>query len=127
MKIVLFDAVADRYGSSRICRLIIDTLRANGHQVTAHVSENRLPDTESYAARYPFPMLALTWLREAPFAFLGELLRKAWRFYRRPAAGWREAELIYCNTFGTIPVALLSRLAGKRVIAHVHETPMAAW
>ncbi|WP_343633331.1 glycosyltransferase family 4 protein [Roseateles sp.] len=123
MKVLLFDTVADRYGSSRICRLILDTLRSTGHSVTAHVGENRLPAAQAYADEYPFPMLVFAKLRSRPFRYLCELAGKAWNFRRRPAAGWREARLVYCNTFGTLPAALLSRWAGKRVVVHLHETP----
>lgn len=123
MKILLFDTVADRYGSSRICRLIIDTLRSAHHTVTAHVGENRLPAAQSYADEYSLPMLVFTKLRTRPVNYVCDLLSKAWNFHHRPATGWREAELVYCNTFGTLPAALLSRWAGKRVVIHVHETP----
>lgn len=123
MRVLLFDTVADRYGSSRICRLILDTLRSAGHTVTAHVGENRLPPDQSYANEYPFPMLVFAKLRSKQFSYLFELIGKAWRFYRSPATGWHEAEIVYCNTFGTLPAALLSRWAGKRVVVHLHETP----
>lgn len=131
MKIVLIDSVSDLYGSSRICKLVLDMLRDAGHDVSAFVREDHLPESERYAAQIKYPLLVMSRLKQEPVKFLTNFILDIFRFWKLSKNLFRDVDLVYCNTLGTLPVCLIARLRGKRVIVHIHESnnfpPILRW
>lgn len=123
MKIAVFDAVSDLYGSSRICRLCVGFLRAAGHDVDVHVREEHLEARARYGQQRSFPILVMSDLRAHPVRFAAGLVRAIARFWAESGRLLADADLVYCNTFGTLPVALIARLRGRATVVHLHETP----
>ncbi len=122
MKITVFDSVSDYYGSSRICRLIMQVIRDAGHKVDAYVCVERLPEAQIYAKTIDFPMLVMAFLRKAPFTYVREFFSRFRKFRAVLPSLLTDTDLVYCNTLATVPVALCCKLLGIPTVLHLHET-----
>jgi glycosyltransferase involved in cell wall biosynthesis len=122
MKIVIFDSVSDLYGSSRICRLIIKILRENGNEISAFVNVETLPESCRYGKEIDFPMLVFSFLKRTPIKYLFNLFKSYCKFREEANLILADANLIYCNTFATLPVAMFCKLRGYSTVLHLHET-----
>ena len=78
MTIVLFDSIADAYGSSRICRLVLRVLRDEGNEVRVFVGEDRL-GSECYGREVALPLLVMSYLRARPLRYAASMLKKIMR------------------------------------------------
>jgi glycosyltransferase involved in cell wall biosynthesis len=126
MKIKIFDSVSDQYGSSRICRLVIQIIRDAGHDVDAYVCVERLPESQHYATTIAFPMLVMTYLRKAPLSFARDFFMRIRKFWVDLPTLLANTDLVYCNTLGTLPVAWCCKLRGIPTVLHLHETANSA-
>lgn len=126
MKITIFDSVSDQYGSSRICRLIMQVMRDTGHDVNAYVCVERLPTSQHYARTIAFPMLVMTHLRRAPLRYIRNFVADIRTFRASLPILLADTDLVYCNTLATLPVAWLSKLRGIPTALHLHETANSA-
>lgn len=122
MKISIFDSVSDQYGSSRICRLIMQVMRDAGHDVDAYVCVERLPESQHYARNISFPMLVMTHLRQAPLRYIRDFIKRVRTFKAVLPTLLANTDLVYCNTLATLPVAWCSKLYGIPTVLHLHET-----
>jgi glycosyltransferase involved in cell wall biosynthesis len=122
MKVLVFDSVSDRYGSSRICRLIIDSLRVCGHDVHAYCGIERLPLEQQYSKPLRLPLLVMASLRSRPFGYFLQFCSQFFSFGSNCKSIFGKSELIYCNTLATLPVAFWSRVFGLKTVIHLHET-----
>lgn len=122
MKIKIFDSVSDHYGSSRICQIIKQIMCKSGHDVQTFVGIERLTNSQQYGEVVELPLLVMKELRETPLSYLKELFVFSFNFYKKKFYLFEGADLIYCNTIGTLPVALISKLYGFRTVLHLHET-----
>lgn len=122
MKITIFDSVSDQYGSSRICRLIMQIMRDAGHGVDAYVCVERLPESQHYARNIAFPMLVMTYLRKAPLSYIRDFIARIRTFRAALPTLLADTDLVYCNTLGTLPVAWCCKLRGIPTVLHLHET-----
>ena len=127
MKITIFDSVSDQYGSSRICRLIMQIMRDTGHEVDAYVCVERLSESQHYAITIAFPMLVMTYLRKAPLSYIRDLFSRIRTFGSVLPTLMSDTDLVYCNTLGTLPVAWLCKLRGIPTVLHLHETANSAF
>jgi len=127
MKITIFDSVSDQYGSSRICRLIMQIIRDAGHDVNAYVCVERLPESQHYARTIAFPMLVMTYLRKAPLSYIRDFFARIRTFRADLPMLLAETDLVYCNTLGTLPVAWCCKLRGIPTVLHLHETANSAF
>ena len=131
MKIVIIDSVSDLYGSSKICRLVSEILRESGHIVHVYARQNYLASSAQYASIITYPLMVFSNLKSNPFKFLFSLALDTFKFFVVSKKLFSDADLIYCNTLGTLPVCLIARLRGKRVLLHVHESnsfnPVVRW
>lgn len=122
MKITLFDSVSDQYGSSRICRLIMQVMRDTGYDVDAYVCVERLRTSQRYARTIAFPILVMTHLRQAPLRYIRDFVARIRTFRAALPTLLANTDLVYCNTLATLPVAWLSKLLGIPTVLHLHET-----
>ena len=124
--VVLFDSVSDRYGSSRICQLVLEFLQSNGVVVHCFVGEERR-QKDCYGKALRMPLLVMSYLRNHPIRYLLETLRTALWMLMRQREIFGESELVYCNTLATLPMAVIGRLSGRRTLVHMHETSSSSW
>jgi glycosyltransferase involved in cell wall biosynthesis len=122
MRITVFDSVSDHYGSSRICRLIIQIIREAGHELDAYVSDEKLPESQRYAGCISFPILVMTHLRNTPSSYIRDFFARMRKFYVKLPKLLADSDLVYCNTLGTLPVACCCKLRGVPTVLHLHET-----
>jgi glycosyltransferase involved in cell wall biosynthesis len=122
MKIKIFDSVSDFYGSSRICRLIIEILRDSGHSVDAYVCLERLPADQIYAKNISFPMLVMAYLKNDPIAYIFGFIKRLHNFRTSLPLLLSDTDLIYCNTLSTVPVAWCCKRLGIPTVLHLHES-----
>lgn len=122
MKISIFDSVSDQYGSSRICRLIMQVMRDAGHNVEAYVCVDRLPESQRYAKTVAFPMLVMAHIRQAPLRYMIDFVSRLFSFKAKLPTLLTNTNLVYCNTLGTLPVAWCSKQLGIPTVLHLHET-----
>jgi GT2 family glycosyltransferase len=121
---------AELYGSDRMLAESVSGLVADGRRVVVALPGNGplVPELERRGARVVLcrmPVLRKSALTLSGFArLLGDVLRgflPAWRLVR--AAG---TTAVYVSTI-TVPTwSLLARLAGRRVVLHVHEAESGA-
>ena len=123
---MLLDSISDSYGSSRICELVLESIRSQGVSVRCYVGEERR-DAGRYAEELRMPLLVMSYLRKRPIGYVLETLRASLRILKRHRALFGESELVYCNTLATLPMALLARLCGRRALVHLHETSASPW
>lgn len=121
MKITIFDSVSDQYGSSRICRLIIQIIREAEHDVDAYVSFERLPSSQHYARTIVFPLLVMTYLRTAPISYIRDFFARIRTFRSALPSLLTDPDLVYCNTLATLPVAWCCKVRGIPTVLHLHE------
>lgn len=121
MTIVLFDSIADAYGSSRICRLVLRALRDEGNEVRVFVGEDRL-GSECYGREVALPLLVMSYLRARPVRSAASILKKMWTLARSGEAYFGGVRLVYCNTLATLPVAIVAKARGLSTVIHLHET-----
>lgn len=122
--------MSDIYGSSRIGRFIITFLEDAGYPVDALVAVERNAPAARYAARADLPILVMRDFRQAPFKSLAKTVRNSVRFAALLRRRFPRHRTLYCNTFATLPAALIARMFRRRCILHLHETapgPAAAW
>lgn len=122
MKIAIFDSVSDQYGSSRICRLIIQALRDGGHNANSFVCIERLPEVHRYGIAFDFPLLVMAYMRKSPFRYLANLIIRTYKFWFKLPTLLADRDLLYCNTLATLPVALCGKVKGIPTVLHLHET-----
>lgn len=122
MKITFFDSVSDQYGSSRMCRLIMQIMRDAGNDVDAHVSLERLPTSQRYAKTSSFPMLVMTHLRKDPLGYIRDFLARFRALRSTLPTLLENTDIVYCNTLATLPVAWCSKQRGIPTVLHLHET-----
>ncbi|UWQ77551.1 glycosyltransferase [Leisingera sp. M658] len=118
------------YGSSRIGRFIITFLQDAGYAVDALVAVERNGPAARYARQADLPILVMRDFRQAPFKSLARVIRNSVRFAALLRKDFPRHRTLYCNTFATLPAALIARLMRRRCILHLHETapgPAAAW
>jgi glycosyltransferase involved in cell wall biosynthesis len=127
MKIKIFDSVSDHYGSSRICRLIIQVIRDSGHDVDAYVCVERLPESQVYANTIAFPMLVMAYMKSAPLTYIFGFLARLRKFRKSLPSLLISSDLVYCNTLATVPVAWCCKKLGIPTVLHLHETANSAF
>ncbi|QBR38827.1 glycosyltransferase (plasmid) [Leisingera sp. NJS201] len=120
--VLFLDSVSDMYGSSRIARFIITFLEDAGYSVDALVAVERNDPAARYAARADLPVLVMRDFRQAPFKSLAKVIRNSARFAALLRRGFPRHRTLYCNTFATLPAALIGRMLRRRCILHLHET-----
>lgn len=119
LKIAIFDAVSDSYGSSKVCKLIANVLQ-NKYEVTKY-TRHKL-DTSDFE-KITFPLLVNQDFRANPLKAIYTIIFELFSFWKLYPKLHRNFDLIYCNTFGTILVALIfSVISKKLVILHIHES-----
>lgn len=122
MKVTIFDSVSDQYGSSRICRLVIQIIRDSGHVVDSYVCFERLPQSQQYAKTISFPILVMTYLRKSPISYFRKLFSGIREFFAAVPQLLSDTDLVYCNTLAALPVAWCCKLRGIPTVLHLHET-----
>ena len=120
--ILMVDSVSDLYGSSRIGRIVLGFLREAGYRVDPVVAVERNAQPDRYAEVMDVPILVMREFRRAPVRHLAEVIRDGRRFARELRLRYPEHGTIYCNTFATLPAAIVGRCLGRRGIVHLHET-----
>lgn len=121
-KILFVDSVSDLYGSSRIARTLIFFLREMGKSVDAVVAVERNDTPHQYAREMPIPILVMNDFKRSPVRHLLKVLQIGRIFQKELLLDYASHNIIYCNTFATLPAVVAARLRGKRVILHLHET-----
>ncbi len=122
MKITFFDSVSDQYGSSRMCRLIMQVMHEAGNDVEAYVSLERLPITQRYAKTSTFPTLVMTHLRKDPIGYFRDFASRFRSLKATLPTLLANTDIVYCNTLATLPVAWCSKKLKIPTVLHLHET-----
>ncbi|SFK76036.1 glycosyltransferase family 4 protein [Shimia haliotis] len=120
---VLFvDSVSDMYGSSRIGRLIIGFMQGAGREVDALVAVERNEPDLRYAEQAELPILVMRDFRRAPVKSLAKVCANSVRFATLLRRRFPRHRTVYCNTFATLPAAIIARVMRRRCFLHLHET-----
>lgn len=122
MRIYVFDYVSDYYGSSRICRILIGSMRKLGFGVTTLVGVERLREDQRYGSLTRMPLLVGRNFRLSPIRGIVSLFAEFLTFQKQAGKISEEVDLVYCNTLGTVLVGLSFRLRGHCTLLHLHET-----
>ena len=124
VRVVAIHPSAEMYGSDR---MFLETVSALGDDVSV-VLPGEGPLAEALRDRgITYEVLAFPILRRVELRSPGAALRHAWRFLRAiPAlAGWLRshgAAVLYVSTVIAPAWIFAGRLAGRRVVCHVHES-----
>lgn len=120
--ILLVESVSDLYGSSRIGRLVLGLMRDAGHTVDAVVAIERNAEADRYARVTKVPILVMRDFRRNPIRHLASVIRDTRCFSRELRGTYPRHGTVYCNTFATLPAAIVARRQGRHAIVHLHET-----
>lgn len=123
MKNVIFlESVSDFYGSSKIGEGIVKLLREKGLAVEVKIAIERRPEGMRYGDSLNFPILVMSFFRSNPSRHILNIARSSANFFRFLRLEGRHVDTVYCNTFGTLPAAIVAAFSKKKVIIHLHET-----
>lgn len=120
--ILFIDSVSDIYGSSRIGRLIVGFMQEAGRQVDALVAVERNERDSRYAEQAELPILVMRDFRRAPFKSLVTVGANSVHFAILLRRRFPRHRTLYCNTFATLPAAIIARIMRRQCILHLHES-----
>lgn len=119
LRIAIFDAVSDSYGSSKVCKLVANILEQQ-YDVSKYTRQKL--DTSDFE-QIIYPLLVNQNFRSNPIKALCKIIYELIAFLCRFPSLRKNTDLIYCNTFGTVLVGIIfSIFSDKAVILHIHES-----
>jgi len=95
---------------------------SSGHEVSTLVGRELRDIKLRYATCTDLPVLVFSRFKRNPIKHIFDIIlsMKIFFFYLKPKFG--DFDLVYCNTVGTLPCALIAKFFGFKVVLHLHET-----